>query len=90
MSEISKSGSWRRPIHVFDPQVRSQRYYRPPIQDGPSASSHSTEVLSVAKTVSRWETPMRFALRREMAELGVGLVIVEVLNGPINDDDVCL
>lgn len=32
--------------------VSSQQYYRPPIQDGPSASSHSTVVPSVAKSVS--------------------------------------
>lgn len=32
---------------------------------------------------------MHFALQREMAGLGVGtvMVMVEILNGPINDDD---
>ncbi len=30
---------------------------------------------------------MRFALQREMAGLGVEMGMVEVLNGPINDDD---
>lgn len=34
---------------------------------------------------------MHFALQREMAGLGVGtvMVMVEILNGPINDDDDC-
>lgn len=44
-------------------------------------------MLSVAKTVSFWDTPTHFALQREMAGLRVGMVIVEVLNGPINGDD---
>lgn len=71
----------------IDPQVCSQYYYRPPIQDGLSASSHSTEVPSVANTFSVWDTPTHLALRREMAELGGGgTVIAEVLNGPINGD----
>lgn len=30
---------------------------------------------------------MHFALRREMAGLRVGTIIVEVLNGPINGDE---
>lgn len=44
-------------------------------------------MLSVAKTDSVWDTPNDFALQREMAEYGVGIVIVEILSGPINDDD---
>ena len=44
-------------------------------------------MLSVAKTESVWDTPNDFALQREMAEFGVGIVVVEVLSGPINDDD---
>lgn len=46
-------------------------------------------MLSVAKTVSFWDTPTHFALQREMAGLRVGMVIVEVLNGPINGDGLC-
>lgn len=30
---------------------------------------------------------MHLALQREIGGLGVGLVIVEILNGPINGDD---
>ena len=35
------------------------RDYRPPIQDGPIASSHSTEVHSVEITVNVRDGPMR-------------------------------
>ena len=63
-------------------------YYRPPIQDGPAASSHNTEVLSVPETVLGWDARMRFVSRREMARLGERrVVVVEVLNGPINGGD---
>lgn len=44
-------------------------------------------MLSVAKIDSVWDTANDFALQRELAEFGVGMVVVEVLSGPINDDD---
>ena len=43
-------------------------------------------MLSVAKNDSVWDTRNDFALQREMAEFGIGIVVVEVLSGPINDD----
>ena len=44
-------------------------------------------MLSVAKIDCVWDNSIDLALQRKMAEFGVRIVIVEVLNGPINDDD---
>lgn len=44
-------------------------------------------MLSVAKTDSVWDSSIDLALQRKMAEFGVRKIVVEELNGPINDDD---
>ena len=57
---------------LWNSEYNCKIYYRPPIQDGPSASSHSTVVPSVAKSVSVCDTRMRLAVQREMAGFAVG------------------
>ena len=90
LSAISLPVISQEDLHFVEQRVRLQNYYRPPIQDGPSASSHSTEVPSVAKSVSEWDTRMQLAVQGEMAGFGVGVgwVVVKVkfLSGPINGD----
>lgn len=62
--------------------------YRPPSQDGPSASSHNTEVPSFA-TVAMFDRdpPILGALAALKSRKGAEaeLVLRIVLSGPIND-----
>ena len=67
--------------------MRLPRDYRPPIQDGPVASSHSTEVDSVAMIVGACDNPIRLG----PAAVGdnkivIDLVVKVLVNEPINDD----
>ena len=65
--------------------------YRPPIQDGPPASSHSTEVPSVAILVVACDAPRRFDIPASLKKrAAVRLVMDVLLREPINVDDLSI
>lgn len=68
-----------------DPTVHCD--YRPPIQDGPSTSSHNTEVPSFARVaVFECNAPICSALAAlsNNNRVEVGLVLMLILKEPIN------
>lgn len=70
-------------------KLTRHRYYRPPNQDGPSASSHNTDVPSLAITRVFDRNALRsFARAALKSKKGfkIELVLSVVLNEPINGD----